>query len=137
MYVFFRNMTILPFLNWITWLFFPLLVLSYISSLYIFRYWIYHWQISSLNFLLPFAFPFCWWFFFVLLCKSLLFWCSPYSFSSFVFLAYRGISINTLLIPVTQRLLPMFDFSSFMVSGPSFMSLIHFKIIFLWCQKVV
>ena len=71
------------------------------------------------------ALSFCWWF--PLLCRSILTFCSP-TYIFFLLLLYIWCQIKKKKSwprPMSERLPPVFS-SSFMVSGLTFKSLIHF-----------
>ena len=83
-------------------------------------YWMYHWQITSL--IQKVAFSFCWWF--SLLCKDFLVWCSTICLFFLVYHAGWEISEKILIREMSQSLLLMT--SSFM-----FLSVIHFEFILI------
>ena len=51
----------------------------------------------------------------------------------FIFIILGGGSKNILLQYMPESVLPMFSSKSFIVSGLTFRSLIHFEFIFVWC----
>ena len=74
------------------------------------------------------VFLFCWWF--PLLCKNFLVWCSPIYFL-FCFLAWGDTSDTILLWPMSEIILPRISSRNVMVWGLIFKSLIHSEFILL------
>ena len=76
-------------------------------------------------------FSFCWWFH--LLCRSFIVWCSPISLFFFLyFLCPRKHISKNLLWEMSEMLLPMFSSRIFMASQLTFKSFIHFEFIFMY-----
>ena len=67
-------------------------------------------------------------FVFILLCRSFLVSCSPLCLCLFS-LAFRFRSIESLVIRISIKLLPVFSSRNFLVSGTTLESLIHFELI--------
>ena len=76
------------------------------------------------------VFSFCLWF--ALLCKS--FWVKSHSFA-FICITLRDGLKRILLWFMSESVLPVFSFKSFVVSGIIFRSLIYFEFIFVYSVK--
>ena len=80
------------------------------------------------------VFLFRWWF--PLLCKNFLVWCSSICLFFLLFLLPKEIYQKKILLwELSEILLPMFYSRIFMISSPTFKSLIHFEFILVYGIK--
>ena len=80
------------------------------------------------------AFLFCWWF--TLLCKNFLVWCSPICLFLLLLTLPEDRHSKKLLLRLTSKsLLPVFSSRHFMVSRLTFKSLIHFEFIIVYSVR--
>ena len=107
LYVFFTKMSpgTLPISNWIICFFGVELHKFFPYFLILIPYQIYHLQISS--FIQKIVFLFCWWF--PLLCKTFLFWCSSNDLFLYLFPLPQETYLEKILLqPMAEKLLHMF-----------------------------
>ena len=92
------------------------------------------WNVSLVNIFSPSVgyLSFCWWF--PLLCKSFVVWCSPVSF---VFFAWGDISKKILLWVMSKSLLSMFSSKEFLIWGLIVFFNLFWVYAFIWCNRAV